>query len=1076
MASKEVDENLILNFGDLPSEGEVFRQKVVFVDVGPNEHEWREVCKFIASLGATLISRVTDFVDFCVFKDGSKATWDACDKFNVPRVRVTYVMECKLLNFLVDMDDFLSPSPYKEEEIVEEKMPSPAIKYRFSPSRACSPLKSDEELEELDVVMRRHMERKSLQNAQRSLLNFDESVVSTPQPIACSSVRRGNTKRRIESENEDEGQTVDKSEEDLFKESDNESDEETALNTRRNAKKSYKQYFNDSDINPDQLSEGTSDDLDNQVKSNDNKISHWRNRERKIDYTKKIFPEVEKTTASNTAEREEDVKEISSFMTTFDGDFEDSLDDDPKKKSFTHRRVVRMQNSQLLTASPICDEEELRIENLRNLGKIRCDIVNVSTQKPKVTTKRKKTVKKLETKKDKPQKRKSEEVEPRRQKIRKRKEKEICPPKEYRRILTAKKHDMSIYDFPNTQTASQQTELVFKNTSNRKKEGDEQESKSSKENSHETSILNITLEEKRNESPQISPKDNNTFEITDSINNSGDDDSDIDFFPSQLAESISKRQIKKSRKNGTLCAPLKPDVNSSIYEVSENQSKEDEKTESCDEDFWSSQLCRRLSSNGVRKSRRNGTLCSTNMKTSTRKRRGVQNSRKAAALAEISAAIEEDNVSPKRENNLRSKRSSTRKNSPIVSSKLAQPTKTKKTTKIDVSETQIKKETDGLKEKVNINSKRLVKENHQEHLSGNQLNRRKSLRKKSSQEDSTSSVDDNRDIFKVPPPKKPRKCAKSSKLPVPYSQSGNSSNDENVRNRNEKSTRVAVRRSTRLSASSQLSNSGDDFSGSTKNITSPITNEKNNVHNTNKSNIRRKTTSKLQTNTKEKAVSDEDIKNSNKSRQLESLNVKLIKRRKRQTISTPPSQSSKDLRNNVVFSSCNLKQQQLFSKTLEKLGKYTLKKFITGENDILVLGNSKRTLKVIQATIYGCPIVSFDWIEKSLSSSGWLDLESFEMKELFQTASRVRCGLTKLNVLFQKAGKIYVSNDTQPEKSELVKLIKLCGGSITENRSSAKVLIGIKNVRGKGNGLSPTWAIDSIMANKLMNINSEYIL
>ncbi|CAD5111392.1 unnamed protein product [Dimorphilus gyrociliatus] len=1067
MASKVVDENLILNFGDLPSEGEVFRQKIVFVDVGSDEHEWREVCKFIASLGATLISRVTDCVDFCVFKDGSKTTWDACSKYSVPRVRVTYVMECKMLNFLVDMDDFLSPSPYQEEEAVQEKLPSPAVRYRFSPTRACSPLKSDEELEELDVVMRRHMERKSLQNVQKSLLNFD--VASTPEPIACSSIRRDNPmKSRVDDDltPRDVKDSMDKSEEDLFKDSENEHDVETTLNTRRNAKKSYKKFFNDSDLRGDK-----SDDngVENSDSPSEKKLCSWRNRDREIDYSKKIFPKVEQNKDSSDKEAEDEDDELSSFINPFDGDFEDSLDDDPKRKSFTHRRVVRMQNSQLLTSSPICDEEELRIENLRNLGKLRCDKVNVIIPKQK-SQRRKRVVKKSETKKEKASKKKSDDLSSNRTKIRKRKETLSGPPKEYRRILNAKKHDMSIYDFPNTQSSSQQTEqLVFKKSS----DNDECQPKNIPK---ENNTSNPNSPEREN-SVKESVRDTPALKTTSSeiIN---EEESDTDFFPSQLAESISIKDHRKSRKNGTLCAPVKTDSTTFLCETSKNI-KTEENNDSSSEDFWSSQLCRSLSSNSVKKSRRNGTLCSNNTKTAKKARKSIE---QASALEKIAAVIAEtDNFlyeSSERENKLKSNKPNTRKraSNTLLTSKSPKSTRceTVNSLKESMHNEQI------LNEAIQPTKAKTSPNNKSKKQTAQQ--RRRSNRIKSSAEEILSSADNEKNeatLFKVPLAKKSNKAAKSSKLPVPCSHSGNSSNDENYSSENNKissfkTSKIAVRRSTRSATSNRTLNSGTSTNSTTS--ASSLTVKKDNVSKNENVNLPRKTNVKSKKD--EICSSDEgmDFKKSSKLSQADSLNVKLIKRRKRQTISTPPSHSLKYTKRNVVFSSCNSKQQQLFAKALERLGKFTLKKSLTSKNDILVLGNNKRTLKVIQATISGCMIVSFDWIEKSLLNCSWLDLETFETKELFQTASKVRCGIFKLNLLFQKVGKIFIADDTQPDKVELVKLIKSCGGSVTEIRSNAKVIIGTKNTKGKLNGLSPTWAIDSIMANKLMAVGSEYIL
>jgi microcephalin len=102
---------------------------------------------------------------------------------------------------------------------------------------------------------------------------------------------------------------------------------------------------------------------------------------------------------------------------------------------------------------------------------------------------------------------------------------------------------------------------------------------------------------------------------------------------------------------------------------------------------------------------------------------------------------------------------------------------------------------------------------------------------------------------------------------------------------------------------------------------------------------------------------------------------------------------------------------------------------------------------VVSGTVKGCWVLSVDWIFKSLEAGQWLPEGAFELITEFPSAQFFRlekqqAGLSYKPALFNGAGIIYVSPDTNPSHDELKRLLTLSGARSQNkpNKLSKRVL------------------------------------
>ncbi|CAF3581314.1 unnamed protein product [Rotaria sp. Silwood1] len=140
------------------------------------------------------------------------------------------------------------------------------------------------------------------------------------------------------------------------------------------------------------------------------------------------------------------------------------------------------------------------------------------------------------------------------------------------------------------------------------------------------------------------------------------------------------------------------------------------------------------------------------------------------------------------------------------------------------------------------------------------------------------------------------------------------------------------------------------------------------------------------------------------------------------------------------------------------------------------------TLDLILALIYGCRLVTFEWLKSSSNIGEWLHFNRFEPKKFFNSNSSLNIyrkfrQQQKSIELFSQCGLIYLTSLVQ-QRQLLLKLITLLGGNITICRDRAKILVGQSSkilqiiIHPQVN---EQWVIDSIKMGKCLSTD-DYLL
>ncbi|CAF3223272.1 unnamed protein product [Rotaria socialis] len=133
------------------------------------------------------------------------------------------------------------------------------------------------------------------------------------------------------------------------------------------------------------------------------------------------------------------------------------------------------------------------------------------------------------------------------------------------------------------------------------------------------------------------------------------------------------------------------------------------------------------------------------------------------------------------------------------------------------------------------------------------------------------------------------------------------------------------------------------------------------------------------------------------------------------------------------------------------------------------------TLDFILALIYGCRIVTLEWLKSSSRIGEWLHFNKFEPKSLLNSNPSLNIyrkyrQQKKSIELFNQCGLIYITSIVQ-QRQLLLKLITLLGGNITINRNRAQMIVGQSSkilqiiVHPQVN---EQWVIDSIKMGKCL--------
>ncbi|CAF3310274.1 unnamed protein product [Rotaria socialis] len=140
------------------------------------------------------------------------------------------------------------------------------------------------------------------------------------------------------------------------------------------------------------------------------------------------------------------------------------------------------------------------------------------------------------------------------------------------------------------------------------------------------------------------------------------------------------------------------------------------------------------------------------------------------------------------------------------------------------------------------------------------------------------------------------------------------------------------------------------------------------------------------------------------------------------------------------------------------------------------------TLNLLLALIYGCRLVTFEWLKSSSRIGEWLNVNKFEPKRFFQSnpslniyrKSRLQ---QKPICLFNKCGLIYLTSIAK-QRSLLLKLISLLGGNITVNRNQAKIVVGYSSKPLQViiyPQVNEQWVIDSIKSGECLSTD-DYLI
>jgi len=135
----------------------------------------------------------------------------------------------------------------------------------------------------------------------------------------------------------------------------------------------------------------------------------------------------------------------------------------------------------------------------------------------------------------------------------------------------------------------------------------------------------------------------------------------------------------------------------------------------------------------------------------------------------------------------------------------------------------------------------------------------------------------------------------------------------------------------------------------------------------------------------------------------------------------------------------------------------------------LVLGEKKRTLKVLYALAHGIWIVSFDWVLGSIRKGRWLDEKKFQVTRWFPGCQRARAARDQDKPKLLLDGHfVFLNGNTKPAQHELEQLVVICGGRLVDRYKDCTLCISSSSAtrpkRTSSNRpiVSEEWFLDSL--------------
>lgn len=215
-----------------------------------------------------------------------------------------------------------------------------------------------------------------------------------------------------------------------------------------------------------------------------------------------------------------------------------------------------------------------------------------------------------------------------------------------------------------------------------------------------------------------------------------------------------------------------------------------------------------------------------------------------------------------------------------------------------------------------------------------------------------------------------------------------------------------------------------------------------------------------------------------------SSNINIVNKPKRRTLKTnklKDRRSSKPLtkkNTSLVSTSLHFSEQTFLKHVLKELGGFKFRTNVANDTTHVVAGSGRRTLNILHAVVNGCWILSPKWISDSAESGKWLKETIYEMVEEFPMSKINRIseqnGHSILRNLFLSSPPLYIADGTSPPSDELVKLVSLCGGQITNSIRKAEISVGcVRTQRHKKLcTVTEKWILDSIWEGKVLPTKS----
>ncbi|XP_050533488.1 microcephalin-like isoform X2 [Daktulosphaira vitifoliae] len=181
----------------------------------------------------------------------------------------------------------------------------------------------------------------------------------------------------------------------------------------------------------------------------------------------------------------------------------------------------------------------------------------------------------------------------------------------------------------------------------------------------------------------------------------------------------------------------------------------------------------------------------------------------------------------------------------------------------------------------------------------------------------------------------------------------------------------------------------------------------------------------------------------------------------------------------IVCTGLKKSEVDIIQQSIDNLGIFNFSTKVEPSTTYVVTKpQPNRTLNLVYAMAFGCYIVSEGWVHDSHKEGRWLSHIKYLVTNLsepvktFQKQKNTFGSLLTFHI-FDTAGKIYISDSCEPPAKDLKRLVRTCGGNITNNVNSAKVVIG-SNPKTNFN-VNEKWILDCITQVILKIINFSQV-